>query len=79
MLLSLFFFFSEGGEGQRHRPAIGQLFIFRGGGGQVRRGKSVILPLVIGFWQGSANRIFFSKRVGSDVIRLLDGLVLSLA
>ena len=53
------FFFSEGGEGQRRRPAIGQLF--SQGGAQVRRGKSVVLPLLIGFWKGSTNRIFFLK------------------
>ena len=44
-------------------------FFFLGGWGR----ESVSIPLLIGFWEGSTERIF-SKGVGSDVIRLLGGL-----
>ena len=55
------FFFSEGGEGQRRRPAIGQLFFFQGGA-RLGGGKVSSSRFLIGFWKGSTNRIFFFQK-----------------
>ena len=65
-----FLFFLGGGDSAFALVLVGGLtpFFFPGVGC-----KSVVIPLLIGFWKESTGE-FFSKGVGSDVFRLLGGL-----